>query len=731
MVRFITLISRVIKKLFLGNKVLPAFIRYSSAILMVGTVVLLGFSLLAILKGDIGHSENQLALVNINFLLIAIVLIVFIRYCLYLFIYRRKDLSKIRLNSRLAGVFCILAFVPGIAVLCFSLIFINSGVETWFSSRVTRSLDHSLKVAQAYLQEYEERLLIEAKDLAKDPIFSAPSFLIDSYAIKDVLIEEQKERNLAELSLYDSKGNLTDFSGDLIPSLQSSDITSAFEANILDSKGVIHKEENNNRITAIAKLPYDSGYLVIRRWVHPSVLYYLDSTQEAYQEYYQLRSERNQVKLLFSLFFGMFSIFLICGSVFVSIRLARRIIHPLESLIDGTKKIAEGQLDTKLNVVDNDEIGELTDAFNIMTTEIKDRQKELQARHKEIQQRRKTLEAVLTGVSSGVMTLNTQGTVRLANKTATETFNLKIGQNIKDEAPKIFQLVESYLNESKSWKISQDQIKISFEDVTKEFLVRVICLDSYKGKIKTVLITFDDITALHSAQKLGAWSDVARKMAHEIKNPLTPIQLSAERLKRRFATQVTKDNQLFVDLTGIIIRQVEDLRSLVNEFSDFARMPSPVFEPVNFVSLIKEIVLLQGNRDNIGLNLDVSEKNIPLSCDATQIKRVLTNLMENSINAIEENNKNSAGAIDIVAKISQNGDVELKIIDDGPGVPDDVDVNSLFDPYITTRKKGTGLGLAIVRKIIEEHKGSVRLLRRKPKGTIISIILPLKTLSED
>ena len=723
--QFTTSISNLCKRALLGSKVLPKFLRLFYAIALIALSVFLAFTLITIFKGDLTQSNNQIAFINLNFILIAVVLTLFTRYCMYLFIYRKRAFAKIKLNTRLAGVFSVLAFIPGTAVLCFALIFINSGVETWFSSRVTKSLDNSLMVAQAYLTEHEERLLVEAKNLAKDPIFSAPSFLIDSQALEQILSEELEERDLAEISLYDNKGNLMEFAGDLMPSLQTDDITQAFESALFNKKGVIYKEDNNNRITAIAKLPLDSGYLVIRRWIHPAVLYYLDSTQKAYQQYYQIQSERDQVKLLFSLFFIAFSIALLCGSVYFSMRLARRIVNPLESLVEGTQKLAEGDLSTQLNVLDDDEIGELTNSFNTMANDIKNKQQELNSKHQEIENKSQTLEAILTGVSSGVFTVSRSGIVRMANKSAKETLKLETGKNIKKFSPEMMELANLYFKINNPYKMLQEQVTINFEETTKEFLVRIVSLDFKRDQVKNLLITFEDITELKSAQKLGAWSDVARRMAHEIKNPLTPIQLSAERLRRRFGKQIEVDNELFTDLTQIIIRQVEDLRSLVNEFSDFARMPSPIFEQQNLTSIIREIMLLQSNRQNINMNLDLEHSELPINCDALQIKRVLTNLIENAINAIEENNKNSSGSIDIVAKISQNSNIHLKITDDGPGIPEDVEINKLFDPYITTRKKGTGLGLAIVKKIIDEHKGSVSLLRRKPHGTTVSIILPL------
>jgi two-component system, NtrC family, nitrogen regulation sensor histidine kinase NtrY len=729
-VQFITSINNFIKtllkKVFLGSKILPIFANYFFAIVLAALLVLLAFSLISVFNSSISQSNNQLAFININFILIALVATLFTRYCMYLFMYRKKGFSKIKLNTRLAGMFSILAFIPGITVLCFALVFINSGVETWFSSRVTTSLDSSLRVAQAYLTEHEERLLSESKNLAKDPIFSAPSFLIDSQALSQILAEELEERNLAEISLYDNKGNLMEFSGDLVPSLKSNEIVQSFENSLFDTKGVIYKEDSNNRITAIAKLPLDSGYLVLRRWIHPAVLYYLDSTQKAYQEYYQISSERDQIKLLFSLLFILFSISLLCGSVYFSIRLSRRIVHPLENLVEGTKQIAIGNFTTNIKALDNDEIGELTKAFNSMAHDMNKQQIELNARHKEIKNKSKTLEAILTGVSSGVFTLNDKGTIRMSNKAAMNTFDLKIGENIKNHSIEITELANHFFKTNNPYKTMQEQITVNFEETSKEFLIRIVSIDVKKDDVKTILITFDDITELKSAQKVGAWADVAKRMAHEIKNPLTPIQLSAERLKRRFSKQIKEDESLFSDLTQIIIRQVDDLRCLVNEFSDFARMPSPTFEKVNLTSIIREIMLLQSNRSNIKINLDLEHSDLPINCDALQIKRVLTNLIENSVNAIEENNKNSSGAIDIVAKISQNSNIHLKIIDNGPGIPDDVDINQLFDPYITTRKKGTGLGLAIVKKIIDEHKGSVNLLRRKPNGTVVSIILPLE-----
>lgn len=707
---------------------LPRGLRYFYAVILSAIIILLNFSLITVFHGDLSQSSNQIAFININFLLLALMVVLFTRYCMYLFIYRKRGFAKIKLNTRLAGVFSILAFIPGTAVLCFALIFINSGVETWFSTRVTTSLDNSLKVAQAYLSEHEERLLSETKNLARDPIFSAPSFLIDSQALEQILNEELEERDLAEIALYNNKAQLLEFAGDLTPTIRSNEILESFDDVLFDKKGVIYKEDNNNRITAIAKLPLESGYLVVRRWIHPAVLYYLDSTQKAYQEYYQLQSERDQIKLLFSLLFTVFTIALLSGSVYFSIRLARRIVTPIESLVDGTQQITEGNFKTQIEVLDDDEIGELTNAFNVMANEINNQQAEIKARHREIRNKSKTLEAILSGVNSGVITLNSKGTIRMANKSAIDTLNLSTGKNIKKLSPEIHEISECFISKNNQHRIIQEQVKINTEETTKEFLIRIVCLDydNAKDKIKTILLTFDDITDLKSAQKLDAWADVARRMAHEIKNPLTPIQLSAERIRRRFGKQISQDQELFTDLTQIIIRQVEDLRSLVNEFSDFGRMPAAIFEKQNLISIIREIVLLQSNRSNIKINLDLESSELPIHCDTLQIKRVLTNLIENGINAIEENNKNSSGSIDIVAKISQNSNIHLKIIDDGPGIPEDIDISKLFDPYITTRKKGTGLGLAIVKKIIDEHKGSVNLLRRKPNGTTVSIVLPLE-----
>jgi two-component system nitrogen regulation sensor histidine kinase NtrY len=269
------------------------------------------------------------------------------------------------------------------------------------------------------------------------------------------------------------------------------------------------------------------------------------------------------------------------------------------------------------------------------------------------------------------------------------------------------------------------QIKFEKDNATRTLLVRMVA-QGRDGE-GAVVVTFDDITAMLSTQRLAAWADVAQRLAHEIKNPLTPIQLSAERIKRKYGKQIIEDKELFSNLTDTIVHQVGDMRQMLNEFSDFARMPAAKFARIDVVDVIDEALTLQKEaRTDFNFELHAPKEKLFISGDRNHLQRAITNIFENAINAIsEETEKNDAGSIKVVVEKTQSGKITISVIDNGPGLPADVEVEKLFDPYITKRKNGTGLGLAIVKKVVDEHQGSVKLIRQKTRGTKVELIFPL------
>ena len=327
-----------------------------------------------------------------------------------------------------------------------------------------------------------------------------------------------------------------------------------------------------------------------------------------------------------------------------------------------------------------------------------------------------------------MLSLEEDGTVHLANRFAREMLNVQIGMKLSKQSAELGKVFEAFMQAPR--ELWQQQLPITRANgEVRTLLVRMVPQRVGGGKVVGVVVTFDDITPLMTAQKVAAWSDVARRLAHEIKNPLTPIQLSAERLKRKYLASIAKNEQdLFAQLTETIVRQTDDMRRMVNEFSDFARMPAPQMVDENLIELIEDVLVLQKTgRSDIDFSTDyqIDRSSARLLCDRSHVNRALTNVLENAVNAVEERTEGGAqGQIKIVVKMSQGDRLDVSVLDNGKGLPLEVETESLFDPYVTTRKKGTGLGLAIVRRVMEEHEGQVRLLRRAAGGTEVELSFP-------
>ena len=662
-----------------------------------------------------------LALININLIILAVLVVFMGRRFLTLFIERRRGLAGTGLHVRLLGIFSFLAVVPAVIVALFSIIFLNLGIEAWFSKRVTSALDGSLEVAQAYFEEHGNRLLTEAETMANDPTLRDPMFLIDPQTIEEVLRREKRQRKLAEVSLYSGEGKLIAHTGDLAP-MGGQELMEVLQNPKLSSR--LFADYSDGRIVAIAPTTSET-YLVLTRWVAPAVLNHMGRTRDAYQEYYQLRSERGRMRLVFSLFFLVTTIVVLGAAIWAAFSMSAKIVYPVRELVKASNRVRSGDLNTQVEVMDDDELGSLATAFNQMTISMAENQRLLESKNREVEARRQAMEAVLTGVSAGVMSVDSSGVVRLANKTAADTLGIRINTPLSRYSDELSQLSDAFLHTDED--ILTQQVRLEVEGESRILLVRLVPQEVRAGRKRFVVITFEDITTLLSAQRVAAWADVAQRLAHEIKNPLTPIQLSAERIRRKYGKQISEDMPLFNDLTERIIQQVEEMRLMLNEFSDFARMPAAKFEIISLNDLLEDIILLEKEaRTKIKFSTDIPDEKIEIEADRAHLRRMLINLIENAVNAIEEREEKSAkGEIKIVVLKSQSGKITIVIEDNGKGFSDSVDLEKLFDPYITTRKKGTGLGLAIVRKVVDEHKGQIRLHRSETGGARVEITLPL------
>ncbi|MFZ2619520.1 MAG: ATP-binding protein [Alphaproteobacteria bacterium] len=698
----------------------------------VGAGVLLAGGFLALLAAlfMVMHDENTtgpvlLTLMTANMLLILVFILYIGRNVLLLLLERRGRLRKSRLPFRLLGIFSVLAVLPTILVAFYALVMLNGGLEAWFSTKVTRALEGSLQVAQAYLDEHEKSLTAEAQTLAQDPTLMGLSLLPDGFLLREHLRTMQEQRNLDEVSIYDSNGSLLASAG---PSMATSEELVVTLLSNAERRPQALTEYDERQITVLAPLAVNS-WLLVSRGIHPSVVARMDETTEAYNEYYALLKDRTRLQGVLTLITVLLSMAALAGAIWAGLRLAGKIVRPVTELVHATNKVSAGDLEIRLTPHDDDEMGILTQSFNRMTQQLKNNRTLVEKKNKEIDTRRRTMEAVLTGVTSGVLALDEHGVIGIVNKTARDVLGLKTGQRLEKISPELFALFTTFMQAPRD--VWQQQMKVEQGGKTLTLLVRMVPQRVGGGDISAVVVTFDDVTPLLSAQKVAAWSDVARRLAHEIKNPLTPIQLCAERLRRKYMDKLeAADQPLFKEMTETIVRQTEDMRGMLNEFSDFARMPTPVFAEHNILHVLEEILLLETmGRSEIEFEKDIqiTPAQAMVVCDRGQMKRVLTNVLENSVNAIHERDGDKTaekGQIKVVVKISQGDTLLVNVLDNGRGLPEDVETEKLFDPYVTTRKKGTGLGLAIVRRVMDEHGGQVTLARRPKGGTSVELHLP-------
>jgi len=429
---------------------------------------------------------------------------------------------------------------------------------------------------------------------------------------------------------------------------------------------------------------------------------------------------------------------LLMAAIWVGMTVSAQMAEPLTDLIDAAERISKGDLKARVETTDSpDEIGLLSRSFNNMAARIFSQQQGLITANTELDERRRFTEAVLSGVTAGVVGLSADSRLDLPNRSASELLGKDLNAHIGEPFTDIVPELKGILNDAHQRIdfLHHAEIPIKVGDVQKTFLVRVAVERKEDGSVAGFVVTFDDVTALLSAQRKAAWADVARRIAHEIKNPLTPIQLSAERLQRKYLKQIETDPDTYKRLIETIIRQVGDIGRMVDEFSSFARMPLPQMKRENLSELCRQAAFLERNREvKVAIELDLPADDIYISCDARQVSRVLTNIIKNATESIEGAREDGAeveGRVDISMRQSADGRIaEIIVEDDGRGLPAD-ERDRLTEPYVTTREKGTGLGLAIVKKIMEEHGGVLMLGDRQPRGARVTLRFAIGPATEE
>ncbi len=681
--------------------------------------------------------DTVISLLYIDGILLLLLAVVVIWQLMRLWAERRRGAAGSGLHARLVVLFSLVAVTPSILVVVFSALFLNFGMQSWFSERVRTALNESMVVAKAYLHDHRNIIQTDAFSLANDLNMNAAQLMRNRNLFNDILSSQSALHSLSEAAVLDSAGNvLARARFSLMPEIETLPINALDTAN--EGKIAVIDSENEERMRALIRLNrFVDAYLLVERLVDSRVSGHIERINSAVRSYKKMESERSGIQVSFIIIFVMVALLLVLAASWVGLVVARHLARPISQLITAAEEVSGGNLDYRVDVgVATDEIGTLGHAFNNMTSQLEAQQIGLLGANRKLDERRRFTETVLAGVSAGVIGLDAQCNVHLPNRSASELLGLNmvdfVGKPLVEAIPEMEDLMASALEIPQ--RTHQGEIRLLRRNGVRTLLVRITG-ETLERETLGYVLTFDDITDLLSAQRKAAWGDVARRIAHEIKNPLTPIQLSAERLLRKYAQKIEDDPDTFITCTETIVRQVEDIGRMVDEFSDFARMPQPDMKLSDLREICREVVFLERNRNpRIRIEEDLPDTSVMVNCDSNQIARALTNILKNAAESIRtkmssERSRKENGLISIKLEHQNlssltNESYYLKIIvmDNGKGLP--ADCERLMEPYVTTRGKGTGLGLAIVRKIMEDHYGNIHLENRKVGGAQVILSLP-------
>ena len=637
---------------------------------------------------------------------------------------RRSRSAGSRLHLRLSSIFAGIALMPAITVAVLTVVTINLGLEGWFSDRVRNVVGSSLAAAEAYQGEQERNLVADATAVA--------NLLVSARQQRPTLSEGDMRQLLSQAQAAIQRGLrvafIIDYDGALRLRGERSYLFDFVDPAAEDleraARGelVLVKDWASSEFRALVPLPgYPNRLLYVTREVDGEILSLLDDTQQTIQLYNQLEAERGTVLFNFALIYIGFALILILAAVWLGMWFAEGLSRPVGRLAAAAERVGEGDLDVQVpEERGEDELAVMGRVFNQMTRQLKGQRETLLTSTRQIEERRRLFDSVLGSVTAGVIGLDAEGRVDFVNRAAETLTKIAAGNAVHRPLNEVVPEFGTLLNRLQAGEGHlvggrvQDEVRLSRNGRLESLLVRLAERRNVAGQLEGYVVAFDDVTELVSAQRMAAWGDVARRIAHEIKNPLTPIQLSAERIKRKFSKMLQgEDADSLGNLTDVIVRQTGDLRRIVDEFSRFARMPEPDRRPTDLVQIVRDATTLQeAGQPGVSFAVTLPGKPLVVDIDPTMISQALTNLLKNAGEAIEGLVEAQRAPEGFVPRIEVAMDLgpdraTITIADNGIGLPEDR--ARLFEPYVTTRERGTGLGLPIVKKIIEEHGGTLAL----------------------
>jgi two-component system nitrogen regulation sensor histidine kinase NtrY len=673
-----------------------------------------------------------LSLLNLDLVLLLALAALVVKRLVEVWASRRRGLAGSRLQVRLVVLFSLIAVMPTIIVAVFSYLFFSFGIESWFSDKVRTAITESVEVADAYVKEHQQAIRADALAMANSLNQYGATMIISPQDLAQALTIQASMRGLTEAAVLDSKGNTLARTG-LVFALGVDDISEASLRRADQGEVVIMTDDQEERVRALVSLGGFSGlYLYVGRFIEPKVLAHRRETQLAAAQYEQLEGKRAGFQITFSVIFILVAMLFLAAAVVIGINFATQLADPISRLVGAAERVGAGDLSARVPEGEkDDEMVLLSRAFNRMTDQIQSQQQELIEANRQLDERRRFTETVLTGVTAGVIGLDRLGRIYLPNRSASALLGVdldsSVGDGLADVVPEMADLLDEATRRPD--RIAQSHVQIVGHNSTRTLLVRIAAEQDDEG-VGGFVVTFDDITELLSAQRKAAWADIARRIAHEIKNPLTPIQLSAERLRRNYLKDIKKDPETFRICTDTIIRHVEDIGRMVDEFSSFARMPTPVLKPEDLTTIVERAVFLERTaHSDIAFTMQFAARPITVRCDGRLAGQALINIVKNAVEAIEarilDSGASPPGQIAVTVEEAP-GKVVVTVEDNGKGLPKR-SRERLTEPYVTTRSKGTGLGLAIVKKIMEDHQGELLLEDAEPIGARVRLVFVTET----
>jgi two-component system nitrogen regulation sensor histidine kinase NtrY len=685
-----------------------------------------------------GSNIILFSIININLILLVLLIFLVIRNLVKLLFERKRKVLGTRLRTKLVAAFVTLSLGPTLLLFFTAVIFITWSVENWFNIKVESSLQGSLEVAQTYYRDLSKNTIHYSKEISRFAVQN-----IEGDVLRRFLERKRREYNLAWIGILSPQGKVVVEAADPLLTYDVGGLPQDSIQELLKGKEIskISPYLGGGEIIWGGNPLYNEerveGGVLVGYYVPQNLVAKMEDISKAFVDYRHSKLLQKPLTTNYIIIFLLITLVIIFSATWFGFRLAKELTVPIMELADGTRRVASGDLDFRIGIEAEDEIGTLVSAFNKMTHDLKTGKAQLeksnvalQHTNLELDRRRKYTEIVLENVAAGVISFDKEGRITTVNKSAERMLDIKaedvLGENYRKVMQpgyrKIARELIKEINTTRSESI-QKQMEIILEDKVLTAKASVNILRDERGEYLGMVAVFDDLTHLIKMQRLSAWREVARRIAHEIKNPLTPIQLSAQRIYKKYRSTIGKDAGVFEECTNTIIHQVTELKNLVNEFSNFARMPAVAPTPNDLNEIINSSLILfkEAHRD-IRFHF-FPDPHLPIfKVDRDQMKRVFINILDNAVAAVD-----GGGVIEIEVKYDPSLKmVTLEVRDNGCGIPDD-DKNKLFEPYFSTKKAGTGLGLAIVNAIISDHNGYIRVRDNHPTGTKFIIDLPIQT----